>query len=461
MQKPLLKMKKERDLKFYHGVCSSLSFEGKGVLLTPEKEKILVKGLFVGEEADVEVLYKRNGLYYGKIKHLFKMSEKRVPPLCPVHNACGGCSLDGLSYDEQLLFKKRVVEEQLFFHTSRHFDVKDVISAPNTVGRNKIQVPFGYDRYRRKAISGFYRENTHEIIENENCVTEMALAKRILKSLNYLVNKYRIAPYDEENGTGYLRHALVRISSRNKAMLVLVVNDLSYRLPEQFISELKKDKDIETCLLNLNDQKTNVVLGKTNKCLWGKGYLDETFHDLKFRLSPQSFFQTNHAVAELLVNSLLKEVEDIKGKKILDAYSGIGTIGLSLASEGHNVIAVEIMEEAVADAKYAAQINGISSFSPFVMDSTEFIMKEAQKKANYGAIILDPPRKGTTEEFLKAVLTLMPEKVIYVSCDPKTLGRDLVSLLEKYDVDLVQPFDMFPYTHHVETLVVLKQKLPQ
>jgi len=441
------------------GTCIDLSFEGKGVV-KDKNDVIFVDGLFIGEEAEIEIKYKREGCFFGKVNKLLKVSEKRIQPKCKVCTACGGCCFQQLSYDEQLVYKTNKVQEQLYKIGKIKYPVKPTVGMSNPYNyRNKIQIPFKTD-HKGNPVYGFYRANTHEIIPIEQCYIEDERAYDILKTIKYLIPKYRIKTYDEDKRFGFLRHVLIRTGKySNQIMVVLVTNGFDFPGRSNFIKELtQKCPQISTIIQNINSRHTNVILGEHEKTLYGKGYIEDTLCGLNYKISAKSFYQTNPEMTERLYQFAIESANITREDIVFDAYSGIGTIGLTAASHAKEVISAEIVKEAVVDAKDNAKRNNISNLKAYQADATEFILEMAKRKQHIDVLMMDPPRKGSTPDFISAVKELKPTRVVYISCDPSSLARDLRDFIDMYKIEVIQPFDMFPQTFHVETVCLLTLK---
>lgn len=444
----------------FTGTCLDLSSEGKGVVKYQDTI-VFVDGLFIGEKADIEILYYRAGVAFGKVIKLYTLSKERIQPRCKVCTACGGCQFQQLQYSEQLKYKKNKVYNDLVrIGHLKDFTINDTIGMDNPYNyRNKIQVPVGYD-FKHQIISGFYREKSHEIIPIDECFIEDVRAAKIVKTIKELMPSFKISPYNEDNGVGLLRHILVRTSYYKKeVMVVLVMSKDGFVGSSNFVKELiSKCPEVTTIVLNVNSRHTNVVLGEKEKVLYGKGFIEDILCGLTFRISSKSFYQINPLQCEKLYSKALEFAHLNKDETLLDAYSGIGTIGLIAAKDCKNVISVEIVKEATQDGIRNAKANNISNIKFINGDATEYIMKAKTNNNKIDCVFLDPPRNGSTPEFLNSVLSLKPKKVIYISCEPSTLARDLSILASNYEVMVVQPVDMFPMTFHVETVVGLSLK---
>lgn len=439
--------------------CVDLSFEGKGVAKY-EGGVVFVDGLFPGEEAEIEITYTRSGANFGIVKKLLTLSKDRIQPRCPVCTACGGCQFQQLAYKAQLEFKKNKIKNAFSRTAKLSVVVNDPIGMDNPYFyRNKIQMPVGKDRFG-KIITGFYKANTHVIVPIEKCYIEDERSSPILKTIRELMKEIRVEPYDEDKRTGVLRHVLIRTSYYKKQiMVVLVTNVNSFPGQRNFVNALlAKHPEITTIVQNINKRDTNVILGNYENILHGKGFIEDSLLDINYQISSKSFYQTNPTQTEKLYTAAIEAAGITQDDIVFDAYTGIGTIALLAAKKAKHVIGVEIVSQAVRDAIRNAKHNNITNVEFHVADVSDHMVEMANQKTKIDVLFMDPPRKGADERFLKSVLTLSPKKIIYVSCEPETLARDIKILSAKYEIKNIQPVDMFPQTQHVETVVVLVLK---
>ena len=434
------------------GVCSDISSEGLGVVKA-NWMTIFVPNLLLGEEADIQIEYQRAGVFYARIKKIYKLSKERIQPLCPVSSACGGCTFQNVSYDYELKFKKKKVEDAL--RKIGHIDtpVNDVIGMDEPYYyRNKIQVPFG--RENKHIVYGFYKANTHKIIPIKECYIEDRMGAPILKDIAYLMESMKIDPYNEDTRKGIIRHVLIRTSRvKKEVMVVLVTNALTFPSRNNFVKELTKmHPEIKTVIQNINLRDTNVILGEKEEVLFGPGYISDSILDVEFHISSKSFFQVNPVQCEKLYKTAIKYAKIAQNDEILDAYAGVATIGIICAKHAKHVTSVELVKEAVKNGKENAKRNNINNITILEDDCTEYLLRNEK---HFDVVILDPPRKGSTPEFLNALMKNKPSRVVYISCEPSTLARDLELLKQSYNIETVQPVDMFPRSFHVETVVSL------
>lgn len=438
------------------GKCSDISSEGKGVVKVG-KEIIFVDGLFPGEEADICVQYQRAGVSFGKVNKLHTLSKDRTQPLCKVCTSCGGCQYQQLKYEAQLKIKTNRVKNALKRIGDIDFNPLPCIGMENPYYyRNKIQMPYQKDR-KGRIVYGFYKENSHEIIPVKDCKIEDIRAKDILWDIKELLQDMKIPVYNEDIGKGILRYVLIRTSYHyQELMVVLVTSEMNFPGQRNFVDALiKKHPEITTVVENVNKRHTNVILGNQEKVLYGPGYIKDDILGLTFNISAASFFQVNPVQVEKLYKTALDLVNYEDSPIVLDAYSGVGTIGLIAARNAGKVLSVEINKDAHKNAKDNAIRNNVDNIEFYCDDASEFINNYDKP---LDIIIMDPPRKGSDEKFLSTVINKKPKQVIYISCDPETLARDLKYLSSYYKVNFVQPVDMFPMTSHVETIVGLVLK---
>ena len=436
------------------GECTSYSNEGEGVIHFL-KNVIFVKGLFQDEKAEIEILYHRAGIYYGKIKKLINISKHRIKPRCSISTSCGGCVFQALDYPSQLIYKKEKIID-----TFKHIANIDT-NVNNCIGmdypyyyRNKAQVPI--KRINKKIVAGFYQNKSHRIIECDECFVENKKSNEIIKSIKKIMNDFNIEPYDEDHRKGIIRHILVRTSYHyDELMVVLVTNVDVFPSMRNFVKALvKQNPYITTIVQNINKRDTNVILGEIERVLFGKGFIIDSLCGINFRISSKSFFQINPIQTEKLYRYITNNLSLNKTDILLDAYCGVGTIGMCLSDKVKEVIGVEINQDAIKDAIKNAKSNNINNIK-FICDDAERYIYQLEK---IDCLVMDPPRKGSTIKFLNAINKVLPRNIIYVSCDPNTLARDLITLKKKYNIISVQPFDMFPFTYHVETVVLLSRK---
>ena len=377
---------------------------------------------------------------------------------CPVYKKCGGCQLD-TAYPNQLQFKQRKTERLLH----RFGKVSPIIGMDHPCHyRNKVQAAF-YTNRSGKIISGVYQSGTHHVVGIDRCMIEDETADRIIVGVRKLLPSFKLTTYHEDTGRGFLRHVLVRRGfATGEVLLVLVTGTPVFPSKNNFVKALLKQfPEITTIVQNINDLSTNLVLGERQTVLYGKGYIEDVLCGCRFRISPRSFYQINPVQTEILYGKAM-EFADLKGNEtVLDTYCGIGTIGIVAAKHGAGqVIGVELNGDAVHDAIINAKRNNLKNIRFYKDDAGAFMEAVAQENERCDVVFMDPPRAGSTETFLRALIKMSPKTVVYVSCNPETLARDLNFLTRnsEYTVQKNQPVDMFPHTEHIETVVLLKKK---
>lgn len=381
-----------------------------------------------------------------------KASQKRI---CPVSRKCGGCQLMNLSYPEQLKFKQAKVVKLLGgFHR-----VNSIIGMEHPFHyRNKVQAAFGKTR-SGEIISGVYQSSTHNIVKTDSCLIEDEKADEIIVTIRKMVKDFKLTVYDERKGNGFLRHVLVKRGfSTNEIMVVLVTGTSVFPSKNNFVKELlRKHPEITTIVQNINNKFTSMVLGEKETILYGKGYIEDILCGLKFRISPKSFYQINPIQTEILYGKAI-EFANLKGnEKVIDAYCGIGTIGMVASKSAGQVIGCEVNPDAVRDAKINAKINGVENIKFVCADAGEFMLGMKEQGEKCDVLLMDPPRAGSDKKFLSCAVALAPDKIVYISCNPETQQRDLYYLIKNgYKVKKIQPVDMFPFTAHIESVVLLE-----
>lgn len=377
---------------------------------------------------------------------------------CPVYKKCGGCQLQNLSYPEQLEFKQRKVEKLL----KRFCTVEKIIGMKTPYHyRNKVQAAFYTDK-KGKIISGVYQSGSHHVVGIDSCQTEDVIADKIIVAVRKLLPSFRMTTYNEDTGKGFLRHILVKRGfATNQIMLVLVTGTPVFPSKNNFVKAiLKQFPEITTIVQNINPYRTNLVLGDNQKVLYGKGYIEDILCGCRFRISPKSFYQINPVQTEVLYGKAI-EFANLKGNEtVLDTYCGIGTIGIIAAKNGAgNVIGAELNGDAVRDAIVNARANNLKNIRFYKADAGEFMREVADEDEKPDVVFMDPPRAGSDRKFLDSLIKMSPKKVVYVSCNPETLARDLAYLTQNspYKAQKIQPVDMFPHTAHIETVCLLSK----
>lgn len=439
-----------------------LTHQGSGVAKVNGYPLFVPYGL-PGEEAVVKVVKANKKFGYGKLIELKRPSEKRVEPPCNVFYKCGGCQLQHMSYDMQLEMKQNQVKNVLskIAHLG-HVPVHPTIGMNDPWRyRNKVQIPVG--EKDGELITGFYRERSHDIIDDmETCVIQDEVNDRILHATRRVANKLGIEAYDEYAHRGVLRHIMVRTGRETgEIMIVLVTRTKKLPHQEQLIHELTETyPNIKSIVHNINPNRTNVIYGKETKTIWGEDYIYDTIGDIRFAISARSFYQVNPVQTKVLYDKALEYAQIDEEDVVIDAYCGIGTISLFLAQKAKKVYGIEIVPDAINDAKMNAELNGITNAEFFVGEAEKVMPKWKNDGFTPDVIVVDPPRKGCEVEFLEAMVAMEPDRIVYVSCNPSTLARDLVVLEEGgYETKEVQPVDMFGQTSHIEAVTLLERRM--
>ncbi len=376
---------------------------------------------------------------------------------CPVANRCGGCTMSHVPYPEQLRRKQQQVEKLL----AGLCPVEPILGMEDPLHyRNKVHAVIGTDR-EKKPIAGVYERGTHHVVPVAACLIEDGRASRIIQTIVGMIPRYKLRIYNENTHRGFLRHVLIRTGEKTgQIMVVLVTTAVEFPGGKTFVAELlEKHPEITTVVLNINQKETSMVLGPKDVPLYGPGYLEDELCGKRFRISPQSFYQVNARQTEILYRKAI-EFAALTGKEtLLDAYCGTGTIGLCAADQAKSLIGVELNADAVRDAKVNAQLNHAANARFFCDDAGRFMVRMAKEGQAPDVLIMDPPRSGSDERFLTSVLTCRPKRIVYVSCNPETLARDLRVLVKGgYQAVRAVPVDMFPNTEHVETVVCLSRE---
>lgn len=395
-----------------------------------------------------------------KLIRIKEKSNYRVKPKCPIFDICGGCQIQHMNYAHQLEYKKRLVEELFKKKFKKNYPLNPCLGMDNPFFyRNKNQMVFANDP-KLKIISGFYKEGTHKVINFDNCYLQDDVTNKIVATIKDIMIKLRLSAYNEDRETGLIRHVLVKRSfTLNETMVVLVTKTEIFPGRNNFMKMLlARHPGITTVIQNINSKDTSAVLGNKEIVLHGKGYITDTLGGYQFKISSQSFYQINPKQTEVLYSTALKLANLSKTDVLLDAYSGVGTIGIFASSLVDKVISVELEKSAYLDAIQNAKLNKIKNIHFFNDDATKFLVNMAKRKEKVDVIIMDPPRSGSTLQFLNAVLMIKPKKIVYISCNPYTLVEDLQTLIKEYEISSIQPVDMFPQTNHVESVVCLTRK---
>ena len=374
---------------------------------------------------------------------------------CPYSTWCGGCKYQGIAYSEQLLMKQDRAEKLL---SSFHHVETILACARQDHYRNKVQISFGTDEDHH-VLCGYYLPESHRILPIDGCDLADERIDKLIFSLKRIVIRDRIPVYDDRRKKGCLRHILIRTSNTGGSMIVFVTASRTLYKAEQLVKDvLRYNPDVTTIVHNINEAPTSKVLGRKSFTLYGKGYITDELCGLSFHISPSSFYQVNAYQTQVLYEEAIRLAELNENEILIDAYCGTGTIGLAASRSVKRVIGVEINESAVKDALINRRINGIQNAEFITGDAGKYMETLSHQKAHIDAVFMDPPRSGSDKRFLYSLMKLSPDKVVYISCNPDTLRRDLLHLQKAYTVERIQPVDMFPFTEHIECIVKLLRK---
>jgi len=435
--------------------CLGLDDSGKGIVIIKGKEYSL-PNLLEGEIGIVELSQTRNGTIL-RLINIEEESKDRIISKCQYFGKCGGCQLQHMSYESQSKYKQSKVEELM----GSYCKVNPILTMKNPFEyRNKVYSTFSYDK-KRQIISGMYMEDTHDVVNIKKCIIQDSKADEIIETIRGFMRSFKMKPYDEDTGDGFLRHVLIKRGfATNQVMVVLVVSTKIFPGKNNYVKALvKKHPEISTIIMNINNRKTSVVLGNEEITLFGRGYIEDILCGMRFRISAKSFYQVNPIQTEILYNKAI-EMAELNGDEIvIDAYSGIGTISLIVSKKVKNVMGVELNKDAIRDSIINARQNNIKNVYFHQDDAGDYMLKLVNENKKIDLVIMDPPRSGSDEKFLSSLIKLSPKKVVYVSCNPVTQERDIRYLMKSgYKVKEIQPVDMFPHTVHVECVVLIEKE---
>ena len=435
-------------------------FEGEGIAKI-DGFTIFIPNAIKGEKLKILIVKVLSSHAFGKILEIINKSDKRIESDCITYKRCGGCNLRHIKYEETLKMKQNAVQSLVNKTLKTKIQVKETIGMENPYHyRNKAQYPVGVDK-QGNPIMGVFANRTHEIIPIDNCLIQNEKSQQIAKFILDFIRENNISIYDEKTGKGLIRHIVTKIGIKtNEIMCVIVLNGRTIPKEKELVTEiLEKFPEVKTIVKNINTKNTNVIMGKENINLYGNGYIYDILGDFKFKISPLSFYQVNPVQAEKLYELGVQAARISEKDIVFDLYCGIGTISLFMAKYAKKVYGIEIVEEAVNDAKENAKMNGISNVE-FIAGDVENILDELinDKKMIPDIVMVDPPRKGLDNKSIENIMSIKPKKLVYISCNPATLVRDLSKLEELYEVDEVIPVDMFPFTSHVECVVLMGRK---
>ena len=441
--------------KIYEATISDYTAEGLGVAKI-EGCAVFIPNAIAGEVCRIRIEKAQKTWAAGKIVEILQKSPHRVNRECPVAKLCGGCDFWHMDYEEEIRQKSDRVRQALNRLGGEALEEVPILSAPSCYSyRNKAQYPVASEKGR--CFAGFFRAGTHTVVENKRCLILPEETDRVKKIVIDYVNHYRITAYDESTHKGLLRHIYVRRGAVSGQILVcLVVNGRKLPHPEALITRLQEIPGFTSLVLSVNTKPGNTVLGDEYITLYGAGYIEDTLCGLNFRLSPRSFYQVNHHQAQRLYDAAISQAEITKNDLVLDLYCGVGTITLAMAKAAGKVIGVEVVEQAVLDARENAKRNGIENAEFFCGDAGKAALSLEENGIHPDVIVVDPPRKGLNADTIEALHRMSPRRIVYVSCDPATLARDVALLKEHgYVLKNALAADLFPRTAHVESVCTL------
>ncbi len=442
----------------YEALITDYTSEGQGVAHI-EGCAVFIPNAIAGETCTVRIEKAAKTWASGKIVELLERSPHRVNRECPVAKLCGGCDFWHMDYEEETRLKAQRVLNCLNRIGGEALTQMPILAAPVQTGyRNKAQYPVA--ARKNKVYAGFFRAGTHQVVENDRCLILPQQTDAVKNAVIDYVNQHHIPAYDEVAHRGLLRHIYVRRGTISGEILVcLVVNGRKLPQISNLIDRLKKIRGFTTLVLSVNTQKGNAVLGDEFLTLYGPGYIEDTLCGLKFRLSPRSFYQVNHNQAERLYQAAIRQAGITKNDTVLDLYCGVGTITLAMASAAGKVIGVEVIPQAVEDARDNAKRNGIENAEFFCGDAGQAALALEQQGIRPDVVVVDPPRKGLNADTIEALHRFSPRRIVYVSCDPATLARDVALLKERgFHLASAQACDLFPRCSHVETVAILSRQ---
>ena len=437
-------------------------YEGEGIAKINDFV-VFVPEAIKGEKVKILIVKVTTSHAYGKILEIIEKSRSRNKDIdCSTYKRCGGCNLRHIKYEDTLKIKKDIVQNLVNKNLKNQIQVKDTIGMEKPYNyRNKAQFPVGIDK-NGNPIIGVFAKRTHEVIEFDNCFIQAKESQKIAKFICEFIRDKNINVYDEKTGKGLLRHIVIKVGFKtNEIMCILVINGNKFNEEQDLVKKLvNKFPNIKTIVKNINTKNTNVILGQKNINIYGDGFIYDKLGDYTFKISPLSFYQINPVQTEKLYSLALKGAE-LTGKEIVfDLYCGIGTIGIYMANKAQKIYGIEIVKQAIEDAKENCRINNITNTEYFAGDTQELLIDLIEnKKIKPDVIVVDPPRKGLDNTTIENIIKIKSEKVIYISCNPATLMRDLSKLEDIYNIQEIQPVDMFPFTNHVECISILSIKM--
>ena len=435
-------------------------FEGEGIAKI-DNFTIFIPDAIKGEKIKILIVKVLSSHAFGKILEIIDKSDKRIESDCITYKRCGGCNLRHIKYEETLKMKQNAVQSLVNKTLKTKIQVQETLGMENPYCyRNKAQYPVGIDK-NGKPIIGVFANRTHEIIPIQKCFIQNEKSEKLAKFVFNWIVKNNISIYNEKTRKGLIRHIVTKIGIKtNEIMCVIVINGSKIPNEQELVQEiLEKFPEVKTIVKNINTKNTNVIMGKENINIYGNGYIEDILGEYKFKISPLSFYQVNPVQAEKLYNLGVEAAKIDKENVVFDLYCGIGTISLFMAKYAKKVYGIEIVEEAVNDAKENAVNNNINNVE-FIAGDVENVLDELINLKNIipDVIMVDPPRKGLDNKSIDNIIKILPKKVVYISCNPATLVRDLAKLEDVYEVKSIKPVDMFPFTSHVECVALMGRK---
>lgn len=435
-------------------------YDGEGIAKINEFT-VFVPNAIKGEKVKILIVKVLTSYAFGKITEIIEESKYRTESDCETYKRCGGCSLRHIEYNQTLKMKQNAVQSLVNKTLKNKISVQETLGMENPQNyRNKAQYPVGINK-DGKPVMGVFANRTHEIIPIKECFIQDKQAEKVAKFIFDFITKNNISIYDEKTRKGLVRHIVTKIGKKtNEIMCVIVINGIQMPKENELVEAVTSNfKNVKTIVKNINIKNTNVILGKENINLYGDGYITDILGEYTFKISPLSFYQVNPIQAEKLYNIGVEGANITKDDVVFDLYCGIGTISLFMAKNAKKVYGIEIVEEAIEAAKENAKMNGVEN-TEFIAGDVEEILDELinERAITPDIVMVDPPRKGLDNKSIDNILRIKPKRLVYISCNPATLVRDLAKLEDDFEIDFIKPVDMFPFTYHVETVSVLTLK---
>lgn len=421
---------------------------------------IFIPNAIIGEKVKIIIVKVLSSYAYGKVIEIIEKSPYRIESECTTYKKCGGCDLRHIDYEETLNIKQNIVQNLV------NKSLKEKIKVDKTIGmgnpyhyRNKAQFPVGLNKQNEKVV-GVFAKRSHNIIQIKDCFIQNIISQKIAFAIQKFIEEKNITVYDENTLEGLFRHIVIKVGLRtHEIMCILVINGKKIPYENELVEMLVKTYNVKTIIKNINTKNTNVILGNENIVIHGDGYIYDVLGEYTFKISPMSFYQVNPIQAEMLYNTAIEMAKLSKDDILFDLYCGIGTIGIFASPYVKKVYGIEIVTQAIKDARENAKINDIKNIEFYAGDVEKVFAELIEKKQVYpDIIVVDPPRKGLDNKTVNNILAVEPRKVVYISCNPATMVRDIALLEEKYEINRIQPVDMFPFTSHVECVAVLQLK---